>query len=65
MSAALRYLALPQGEGRPVTLLELVTAVCESTTDDGEVVTTVIHLLESGRVRLCGNFRGTPIDELR
>jgi hypothetical protein len=65
MSAALRFQALPQGEGRPVTLLELVTAVCESTSDDDEVVCTVLHLLETGRVRLSGNFRGTPIDRLR
>ena len=65
MGAALRYQALPQGEGRKVTLLELVTAVCEATQDDGEVVNTVLHLLESGRVRLCGNFRGSKVDDLR
>ena len=41
-----------------VTLLELVNAVCDVTDDDGEVVATVLHLLSTGRVRLCGNFRG-------
>lgn len=58
---------LPSGarsESRPadretleVTLLELVTAISEVTEDDREVVATVLHLLRSGRVRLCGNFR--------
>ena len=42
------------------TLLDLVQAVCEVTTDDREVVATVRHLLRSGRVRLCGNFRDAP-----
>jgi hypothetical protein len=40
------------------TLLELVRAVSEVTPDDREVVATVLHLLGSGRVVLCGNFRG-------
>jgi len=40
-----------------VTLLELVQAVCDETNDDREVVETVRHLLSSGQVRLCGNFR--------
>ena len=40
-----------------VTLLELVQAICDETSDDREVVETVRHLLSTGRVRLCGNFR--------
>ncbi len=40
-----------------VTLLELVQAICDETPDDREVVETVRHLLRSGQVRLCGNFR--------
>ncbi len=40
-----------------MTLLELVQAICDETNDDREVVETVRHLLSSGRVRLCGNFR--------
>ncbi len=44
------------------TLLELVEAIGEQTEDEREVVATVVHLLRSGRVRLCGNFRGVPID---
>ena len=40
------------------TLLELVRAIGEITSDDREVVQTVRELLRSGRVRLIGNFRG-------
>jgi hypothetical protein len=65
MSAALRFTSCRPGEARAATLLELVTAICESTDDDQEVVSTVLNLLDSGRVRLCGNFRGHSIDDLR
>ncbi len=47
--------ALP--EYPEVTLLEVVQAICNETNDDHEVVETVRHLLNSGQVRLCGNFR--------
>lgn len=47
--------ALP--EPAEVTLLELVQAICDETNDEHEVVETVRHLLVSGQVRLCGNFR--------
>ncbi len=47
--------ALP--ETSEVTLLELVQAICDETSNDCEVVETVRHLLSSGQVRLCGNFR--------
>jgi len=47
-----------------VTLLQLVEAVCEVTDDDHEVVATVLHMLHSGRVRLCGNFRGSSAGDL-
>ena len=40
-----------------VTLLELVQAICNETSDDREVVEIVRHLLSSGQVRLSGNFR--------
>jgi len=65
MSAALRFTSCRPGEARDATLLELVSAICESTENDEEVVSTVLHLLETGRVRLCGNFRGAPTGELR
>ena len=44
------------------TLLELVRAVSEITEDDREVVVTVMEMLRSGRVRLCGSFRGSNLD---
>jgi hypothetical protein len=40
-----------------VTLLELVQAICNETSDDREIVETVRHLLSSGQVRLSGSFR--------
>lgn len=51
-----------QEEPRRVTLLELVRAVGEVTTDDREVVATVLHMLRSGSVRLCGCLRAEPLD---
>lgn len=47
-----------------VTLLELVQVLCEITPDDAEVVATVREMLRSGRLRLCGNFRGRETDLL-
>ena len=44
-----------------LTLLELVEAVNDVTDDEVEVVATVRNLLQTGRVRLCGNFRGASI----
>jgi len=44
------------------TLLELVRVISESTNDDSEVVSTVVHMLRSGRVQLCGTFRNEPIE---
>ena len=44
-----------------LTLLELVAAVSDVTDNDSEVVATVIHMLENGRVHLSGNFRGAPV----
>lgn len=49
-------------ETRDTTLLELVGAICDVTSDDEEVVATVLHMLRTGRVRLCGNFRGRQLD---
>ena len=46
-------------ESKNVTLLELVGSLCAVTDDDDEVVATVLAMLRSGRVRLCGNFRGS------
>lgn len=43
------------------TMLELVTCLSEVARDDREVVATVVALVNSGRVRLTGNFRGARI----
>ena len=63
MSAAakLRIEASPTGEPLALTLLELVEAVSDVTTNEDEVVATVQHILRTGRIRLCGNFRGAPV----
>jgi hypothetical protein len=45
-----------------ITMLELVTAVSEYASGEAEVIATVVHLVNSGMVRLCGNFRGTRFD---
>lgn len=47
---------------RQSTLLELVLAVREFASSDEEIVATVAHLINSGQVRLCGNFAGARID---
>ena len=31
--------------------------------DDREVVATIVHMLHSGEVRLCGNFRGAAVSD--
>lgn len=44
------------------TLLELVQVVSETTEDDAEVVSTIVHMLRTGSVELCGTFRNEPIE---
>jgi len=43
------------------TLLDLVYSVSVFATTEAEVVATVAHLVNSGRVQLCGNFAGAKI----
>ena len=43
------------------TLLNLVQAVSEYARTDAEVVATVVALINSDKVRLCGNFAGAHI----
>jgi hypothetical protein len=50
-------------EKRMTTLLELVRAISEVTEDEGEVVATVLHMIASGQARLCGNFRGSGVED--
>ena len=37
-----------------VTLHDLITAVAEYAEDENEIIATVVHLVQSGRVRLAG-----------
>jgi hypothetical protein len=47
---------------RDVTMLELVTAVIEHTRTEGEAISIIVHMVNSGAVRLCGTFSGACID---
>lgn len=47
---------------RDTTLLDLVRTLNETTATEAELIETVVHLLNSGTVRLCGIFRGSKID---
>jgi hypothetical protein len=47
-----------------VTLLELVSAVAEHARSEVETIATVVWMVNSGCVRLCGNFRGARFDRL-
>ena len=44
------------------TLLELVEAVSDYAETEAETVATVVHLVNSGQVQLCGNFGGARFD---
>lgn len=48
--------------GPNVTLLELVSAVSSHAESEAEVLATVVYLVNSGRVRLCGSFKGARFD---
>ena len=45
-----------------VTLLDLVNAVGEHARSEAELIATVVYLVNSGQVRLCGNFKGARFD---
>ena len=47
---------------RDMTLLDLVSAVSVHARSEAEVIATVVHLVNSGRVRLCGNFKDARFD---
>jgi hypothetical protein len=44
------------------TLLDLVTVVSNQVATEGELLATVVHLVNSGTVRLCGTFRDARFD---
>jgi len=43
---------------RTVTLLDLVSAVSEFARTDEEVTATIVHMVNSGKVRLGGTLKG-------
>jgi hypothetical protein len=45
-----------------VTMLELVTAVAEHARSEAEVFATVVHMVNTGLVRLDGKLRGARFD---
>ena len=44
------------------TLLDLVNAVSVYARSEAEVIATVVYMVNSGHVRLCGNFNGSRFD---
>jgi hypothetical protein len=44
------------------TLLDVIRVVSECATNDQEALATVASLINSGKVRLCGDFAGATID---
>ena len=51
-------------EPQHLTLLELVKAVSDVTDNEQEIIATVIHMLETGSVKLTGNFRDEPLTQM-
>ncbi|MGH8063672.1 MAG: hypothetical protein ACRERE_00240 [Candidatus Entotheonellia bacterium] len=47
-----------------LTLLDLIQAVSEVAANDQETLATVVDLINSGQVRLCGDAAGAMIDLL-
>jgi len=45
-----------------ITLLDLVEAVNANSRSESETIATIVYLVNSGHVRLGGNFRGARID---
>ena len=44
------------------TLLDLVNAISAHARSEAELIATVAYLVNSGRVRLCGTFKGSRFD---
>lgn len=45
-----------------LTLLDLVAAISDEADTDEEVVATIQHLIETGKVTLVGNFRSGDVE---
>jgi len=46
------------------TLLDVINAVSEFAETNEELVATVTHLVNSGKVKLCGDFAGSRVEIL-
>ncbi len=51
----------PLREARRITLLDLVAVLADSGASEDEVVLAIVQLVNSGRVRLVGQFREAHI----
>jgi hypothetical protein len=47
---------------RESTLLDLVNVVATDARSDAELIATVVYLVNSGAVRLCGTFKGSRFE---
>jgi hypothetical protein len=47
---------------RNVTLLDLVNAVNAHARTEAELIATIVWMVNTGHVRLCGNFKGARFD---
>ncbi len=63
-TATSQSIETPASEPISVTLLEVVRAVGDITSNDHEVVATVLHLLVTGKIKLRGNFRDSSASDL-
>ena len=54
--------SFPMTRFRYPTLLDLIQAVQEVAASEQETMATVVDLINSGQVRLCGDFAGATID---
>ena len=61
VAIAVEEASSPVPEPRVTTLLDLVAAVSESAQSEDEVVATVTHMINSGAIRLIGNFQGADV----
>jgi hypothetical protein len=50
------------GMKRKTTLSDLVAAVAEQARNDAELVATVVYMVNSGAVRLCGALAGARFE---
>jgi hypothetical protein len=61
MSAAIDRATPAREQTIETTLLELVFAMSEVTSDEHEIVAAILDMLRNGRVRLRGSFRGSSL----